>query len=364
LQNRSFQVGISAAGTGTLNQQNLVTLYNASFTSGVGSAAPAQASTGACSTGSYWDLGVRGDTGPTNHTGGMLTPMWSVISSGSGYPGNNSNAAPPVVHQFCNGSRVPPECSAANGCGGPKGFGVPPGISDAVTPNPVFSLNPSATVDEGNNWINVSWGPLALTNPSVLGPPPSGATGGNYGGGPALANYNLTAAIDSIPGAQPHPSTDFYGNARPEPNEGNPSRFDPGAIEFGSSPPVVIVSATLTPTTWSPTATRGCSFFVCPVQVFTLTNTGNVPLTGITSAILTTPGTATEFSIVAFLTTCGPGAGQLVHVTTLAPGATCVVTGRFAPPAGDTASPPAKTRTLSITDLAGTQTSSLSGTAN
>ena len=89
----------------------------------------------------------------------------------------------------------------ANGCGGPAGFGVPPGIADATTPNPVFSLTPSATVDEGNNWINVSWGPLALSNPAVN----PGAAGGDYGGGPLLANYSLSAAIDNIPVAQPHP---------------------------------------------------------------------------------------------------------------------------------------------------------------
>ena len=32
-------------------------------------------------------------------------------------------------------------------------------------PTPVFNLTPAATVDEGNNWINISWGPLALTHP-------------------------------------------------------------------------------------------------------------------------------------------------------------------------------------------------------
>src|SRR5215831_6276199 len=175
-QNRSFQVGISAAGTGTQNQQNIVTLYNSSFAGGVGGAAPAQTATGSCTTGSYWDLGVRGDTGPTNHhtIGGVtatLFPAWSVLSSGNytGGGSSNSSTAPPVVSQYCNGSRVPPECTVADGCGGPKGFGVPPGIADAVTPNPLFSFTPSATVDEGNNWINVSWGPLTLTNPSLTG---------------------------------------------------------------------------------------------------------------------------------------------------------------------------------------------------
>jgi hypothetical protein len=85
-------------------------------------------------------------------------------------------------------------------------------------------------VDEGNNWINVSWGPLSMTNPAVLG------TDGNYGGGPALGNYAPTAAspvINYIPcasivagacrvgatGGLPAvtlPRTDFFGNNRPD----------------------------------------------------------------------------------------------------------------------------------------------------
>ena len=51
-------------------------------------------------------------------------------------------------------------------------------------PNPIFNLTPAATVDEGNNWINLSWGPLSLTNPTVAG------ADGNYGGGALLGNYS------------------------------------------------------------------------------------------------------------------------------------------------------------------------------
>jgi hypothetical protein len=192
---------------------------------------------------------------------------------------HNSATAPPVVSQYCNGSRVPPECTVADGCGGPKGFGVPPGISDAVTPNPVFSFTPSATVDEGNNWINLSWGPLSLTNPSVL------PSGGNYGGGPLLANYNLTVAINNIPASQPHPSTDFYGNLRPEPNEGTPARFDPGAIEFGSSGGTA--SFTVTPSSLAfgqqAISTTSAS------QTITVTNTGNLALTNGTFTLTGSP---------------------------------------------------------------------------
>jgi hypothetical protein len=467
-QNRSFYVGITGPGTGTLNQQNLVSLFNAS----TNSLAPAQTATGQCTTSganapSYWDIGVQGDTGPTNHAGGTLHPTYSVLTSTSGYGGaNNSATAPPVVSQYCNGSRVPPECTLADGCGGPKGFGVPPGISDAVTPNPRFGLAPAATVDEGNNWINVSWGPLALTNPMVL------PTGGNYGGGPLLANYSLTAAIDTIPNSVAHPATDFFGNARPEPNEpGRNNHYDPGAIEFGSAPPVAILSvtggplafgtagigfptaaktltlhntglaagtgialvfapsvftqsggtctatlapgatctinvvftptvvsstpvigtltitanvavagspvglsgtgaadviaATLTPANWAPAWGRYCpgtntlTRLLCvfgPFNVFTLTNTGNVPLTGITPAVL--GGTAANDANYAILF---PGLSCGSSATPLPLGGTCSVFAQFKPLSAQPAG--LKPATLSVTDLAGTQTSNLNGVA-
>ena len=90
--------------------------------------------------------------------------------------------------------------------------------------------------------------------------------------------------------------------------------------------------------------------------MFTLTNTGNVPLTGIGQGVLTGANTA-DFAIAALGTNCGIGAR-----TTLAVGATCTVAVQFKPltaePAGN------KKATLSVTDAAGTQSSQLSGTAN
>src|SRR6202043_1622513 len=142
--------------------------YN-SFTS---TQAPSQASTGACPAASYWDIGVRGDLGPTDHTSGLtLAPMASILTSTTGYPGTAANPDlaldPAVVRQYCNGSRIPPE-------NGGTGWQGPPGIADATVPNPIFNLTPAATVDEGNNWINMSWGPLALTNPTISGGAPLG----------------------------------------------------------------------------------------------------------------------------------------------------------------------------------------------
>src|SRR5256884_9656690 len=67
-------------------------------------------------------------------------------------------------------------------------LGVPPGIADSLAGQPLFSLVPSATVDEGNNWINVSWGPLSMSNTSL-----TGGTYGNYGGGLPLRDYVAAA---------------------------------------------------------------------------------------------------------------------------------------------------------------------------
>ena len=142
-----------------------------------------QTTSGSCPSGAnYWDIGVYGDTGPTNHGSGFtLTPTNSILSTG-GYSGqgNNSNN-PGFTAQYCNGSRVPPEIAsqlctgtgnAANapGCIQPGTVGVsmtvPAGVPDINQYYPAFTLAPAATVDEGNNWINMFYGPLSLSNPT------------------------------------------------------------------------------------------------------------------------------------------------------------------------------------------------------
>jgi Big-like domain-containing protein len=210
-----------------------------------------QATTGACpATGAfYWDIGVYNDTSPTNHASGLtLNPQYSMLTSTTGYAGTNvAPASAGVVGQFCNGSRVPPEI-ASQLCAGPNGqanaqgciqpgtvgigYTVPSGVPDS-TPPPLaqFSLTPAATVDEGSNWINMFYGPLSLTNPTIL----------STVGTPVapIGNYALAAgspAIDQIPrtgsngafNAAPH--TDFFGNPRPDPS--NLNAIDIGAVEY------------------------------------------------------------------------------------------------------------------------------------
>jgi len=297
-QNRSFYIGVGSLGAGTLNQQNVVALYNA-FTS---TQAASQTVTGQCTSGaSYWDIGVRGDTGPTNHGSGVtLSPVYSLLTNTSGYTAAGSNniaSNPAVVSQYCNGSRVPPELGA-------MGYQVPPGISDATVPNPIFNLTPAATVDEGNNWINISWGPLAETNPVT---------------GTTLGNYSLTAGSPAIDAGieKGAPTTDFFGTTRPQGSE-----FDIGAVEFVKSPAADLDTSPLS------LAFGGVGIGrTSAAQFVTLTNGGSATLTNISLA----------FSPASYSRVTGAGTSQNCPTTatfTLAAGASCRVYVVFHPTAG------------------------------
>ena len=452
-QNRSFFIGVGSLGGGTLNQQNLVALFNAS-----GSVPGTQTATGACPGGSsYWDIGVRGDSGPADHSSSVtLSPEASILTSITGYTGEARGSAS-MRHRILRWSASTATAPASRRSSAAPGWQVPPGISDATVPNPIFNLTPAATVDEGNNWVNISWGPLAMASPS-------GTVLGNYAltaGSPAISYITAANSATTYAAA---PSTDFFGNARKAngavdvgavefqvasiaslsvtptslafgnvplnttsaantltlANSGGASAtglaisftgpfarpagaaggtcgatlaanatctinvtFAPGTtlglsngsavitanVSVSGSPVALsgtgvadVTAATLTPTSRNfGNATRGVGVLAAPTQVFTLTNTGNVTLTGITQGTLGGIN-ATEFSIVRLTSTCGPaGGGQVLGQTTLAPGASCVVTVQFRPQTAQTTG--AKSATVSVTDLAGTQTSTLTGNA-
>jgi len=273
-QNRSFYIGVGALGTGTQNQQNVVSLYNA-FTSTQAVTQPSAdnaasngtgtiitGGTGACVTPvSYWDLGVRGDTGPSNHASGVtLAPTYSIITDASDYPSaNNSASNPTVLTQYCNGSRTPPEFKSL-------GYQVPPGISDATVPNPIFNLTPSATVDEGNNWINISWGPLALTSPTI------GTSLGNYGpaSSSSVINYIPGTALIAFALA---PSTDYFGTQRK-----TNGFVDAGAVEFVPGAATAIANVTGGALSFGTIGVGSTS----TSQQLVLHNVGTASLTGIT----------------------------------------------------------------------------------
>jgi hypothetical protein len=315
-QNRAFNISVGSLGTGTQNQQNVVTLVNGNFTGGPGTSVASQTSTGACVGGSsYWEIGVRGDTGPSNHGSTItLAPTYSVLTDAADYPGlNNLASNPAVVSQYCNGSRVPPE-------NGGLGYQVPPGISDATVPNPIFNLMPAATVDEGNNWININWGPLAMTNPSVLG------ADGNFGGGPPLGNYSITPtspAVNYIVPTSPTyalaPGSDFFGNLRK--TAANPA-VDAGAVELQVPTPPAPTLSGISPAS----GVRGTSV---PVTISGTNLTGATAVTisgtGVSHGALTVTATTitTTFTIT-------PGALLTArNVTVTTPGGTATLTGAF-----------------------------------
>jgi hypothetical protein len=164
-------------------------------------------------------------------------------------------------------------------------------------------LTPVATVDEGNNWINLRWGPLSLLNPVT---------------NVVLANYG-PASSSSVIGLIPNgtaeyiaaPALDFYGNAR----KTNKS-VDAGAVEY-VAPAIAIVSVTGGPLAFGNVAQGTTS----AAETLTLHNTGGADFTGAAVAV-TLP-----FS---------QGTGSTCTAT-LAAGSTCTINIVFAPTASGAA---------------------------
>jgi hypothetical protein len=278
--NSSYQIGVGALSAQF--QQNVVTLHNAAFTAtGIGAAAPSQTATGQCVAASFWDIGVRGDTGPGNHASTFtLHPTDSVLTNSAEFTGSpgNSTANPNFVSFYCDGSRVPPEAICYNTTGQPVpcGWQVPAGIADATVPNPVFNLTPAATVDEGNNWVNLAFGPLSMSNLTAIAGPNA-----NYGGGLPLGNYSITSGSSAggrVTGANftDAPEYDFFGSPRKSPGGGGGST-DAGAVKLtGTTHSQFTVSAAVIDFGFVPHGSP-----TTLDQDIVVTNSDVVPLTGI-----------------------------------------------------------------------------------
>jgi hypothetical protein len=214
-QNRTFFITVGGLNPGIAGLQNVVTLNPTLNQAGH--------PTGFCDPNAkYWEIGAYGDSGPSNHSSGLtLSPAYSILTDAADYPGaNNLGLNPAVFSQYCNGSRAAPESTGNTASGAPIGIAVPPGIADSVLPNPLFTLLPTATPDEGNQWINMMYGPLSLTNATIRSGAGYNQPLGNY----AIAENSPAINTGTASGA---PNHDFFGNPRPM-----GGGVDIGAVEF------------------------------------------------------------------------------------------------------------------------------------
>ncbi len=171
---------------------------------------PEQSTTGQC-TGNpaYWDLGVLGNINATPNANAnlRLNPVYSVLSNTTGYGSNatthNSSGDPQLLGLYCNGSRVTPEFAAV------------------INPPSIKAMQAVATVDEGNNYVNVRYGPLSLVKPT-------NSAGSGYA---AFGDYHIanTSPARNTASSAGAPNHDVDAQNRPQ-----GGAFDIGADETGN----------------------------------------------------------------------------------------------------------------------------------
>lgn len=389
-QNRAFHVEIVDAngnpisgtstpnGTGLRSQQNIVALLPELNQTATGQCVSPAGMTN--SDGSplelYWDVGVRMDEGPqiTRHllnfdqttvgNGGYatgqggsgarantadvglisLTAVNSIFSDavnqgGVLVPTGGTNYVPPsgnmvVNNQYCNGARTPPEqCSANQGANAPEqchGYFAPAGQSETAGVKGVFVFNnisATATVDEGQNWINMAYGPLTLGRPPSNGTTTASAE--PLVAGPALAKtagaYTIpagSAAIGTGAGAGSNgvPTTDYFGQAR------SASAATIGAVEYPAAAPTL---TSIDPVSGMAGTTAAVT--LTGTNFLQFNDTISVSGTGVTVQNVTANAAGTQLS--ASFVIAGNAATTARNVTvTTAGGATSAVTFTVTPP--------------------------------
>jgi hypothetical protein len=204
------------------------------------------------------------------------------------------------------------------------------------------NITPAATVDEGHNWLNLTYGPLTLSRPATVTNPTApemmvasatvGSTSGAYSIPATSAAVNNGAAAGA-------PTRDFFGNPRPAVAN---TAVDIGAVEFqGPGTPLAAASVTGGPLNFGSVATGTTS----ASQQLVLHNNGAATLTGITLVF----APAGRYSRPA-----GLAAGSCGATLTVAAG-TCTINVVFSPNA---AGPVPGTLTITVSNPGVTVTGS------
>jgi hypothetical protein len=235
------------------------------------------------------------------------------------------------------------------------------------------NITPAATIDEGHNWLNLTYGPLTLSRPNVVtatapelmvASATAGANGGAYSilGTSAAVNRGTnsctsgaaatTALACALTGGVLLPNTtgsDFFGRTRPKTTT-NPA--DVGAVEFQVAAGSTLVVVNPAPLIFNAVVSTTTT------QDLTVSNNGTTPF-------IFTQGTAAgpfgTFTRVAGGTCDTASANPATR--TLGPGTSCTIRVQWAAPSAPTGTTPV-TGSVAIAGSATVTNSPVTITAN